>query len=68
MLLRLSRTDLLGSSDGIDGVYCFLITLDRCIKKGINLTRLGFWMLDGLKLNENKKEINSFCHDNSISL
>ena len=68
MLLRLSRTDLLGSYDGVDGVYYFLFTLERCIKKGINPTRLEFWMLDGLRMYENKKEINSFCHVNSITL
>jgi len=68
ILLRLSRNDLLGSYDGIDGVYYFLFALDMCIQNGVHPKRLAAWMLNGLKMYRKKKEVIMFCKLNSISL
>ena len=68
VLLRLSRTDLLGSYDGIEGVYYFLFGLDRCIRKGANPKALDPWMLEGLRMYGNHKVIELFCLKNSIVL
>jgi len=68
VLLRLSKTDLLESYDGIEGVYFFLFGIDRCIQKGANPKALDRWMLEGLKMYGNHKAIELFCLKNSIIL
>ena len=68
VLLRLSKTDLLESHDGIEGVYYFLFGLDRCIQKGAKPKALDPWMLEGLKMYGNHKAIELFCSKNSITL
>lgn len=67
-LLRLSRTDLLKSYDGIEGVYYYLYALEKCIKRGLNPKKLESWMLEGLRMYGNKKDVISFCKMNSIEL
>jgi len=68
VLLRLSKTDLLESYDGIEGVYYFLFGIDRCIIKGANPKALDPWMLEGIKMYGNHKAIELFCLKNSIVL
>jgi len=67
-LLRLSRTDLLKSYDGIEGVYYYLYALEKCINRGLNPKKLESWMLEGLRMYGNKKDVISFCKMNSIEL
>ena len=68
VLLRLSKTDILGTYDGVEGIYYFLFGIDKCIQKGANPNSLDRWMIEGLKMYGNHKAIELFCLKNSIVL